>query len=103
MKSGSRSIEAVFGDRLAPDGSLVRENFARWFANSKVVDQDMNPLEVYHGTDKTFSHFDLTKSGQKDTGWYGVGHYMTVDPDAASAYAGYEQLKSVTGDSPAPM
>ncbi|NDF13368.1 MAG: hypothetical protein EB060_11220, partial [Proteobacteria bacterium] len=30
----------------------VAENFARWFGDSKVVDEDGNPLVVYHGTNK---------------------------------------------------
>lgn len=40
----------LFGDRLAPDGSLVRENFAAWFGASKVVDGQGAPMRVYHGT-----------------------------------------------------
>ena len=35
--------------------------FKRWFGNSKVVDEDGNPLVVYHGTDADFNAFDMTK------------------------------------------
>lgn len=39
----------LFGDRLAPDGKLVRDNFRAWFGYSKVVDADGKPLVVYRG------------------------------------------------------
>lgn len=37
------------------------ESFKRWFGNSQVVDEDGNPLVVYHGTDADFNTFDMTK------------------------------------------
>lgn len=35
--------------------------FQQWFGDSKVVDEDGNPLVVYHGTDADFNAFDMTK------------------------------------------
>lgn len=90
---------ARFGAACAPDGTLVRDNFSRWFGASKLVDGQGAPMQFYHGTAKEFSRFDIQESGQKDSGWYGVGVYMTADPHAASAYARYESLKSITADS----
>jgi hypothetical protein len=52
------NLFAMFGDRTAPDGSLVRENFAKWFGESKVVDNNGKPLVVYHGTLEDFSKFN---------------------------------------------
>lgn len=37
-------------------------NFKKWFGDSKVVDEDGNPLVMYHGTTKNFSVFE-TKGG----------------------------------------
>ena len=37
------------------------EAFKRWFGDSKVVDEDGNPLIVYHGTDADFNTFDMSK------------------------------------------
>lgn len=37
------------------------QQFKRWFGNSKVVDEEGNPLIVYHGTDAAFNAFDMTK------------------------------------------
>jgi len=39
--------------------------FKRWFAGSKVVDENGKPLVVYHGTDANFNVFDLKKLGEK--------------------------------------
>lgn len=39
-----------FGNTTAVNGSLVRENFARWFGCSSVTDAAGEPLAVYHGT-----------------------------------------------------
>jgi hypothetical protein len=38
-----------FGDRTAPDGSTVWQNFTEWFGDSKVVDAEGKPMVVYHG------------------------------------------------------
>lgn len=66
-------------------------NFYKWFGDSKVVDAQGRPLIVYHGTDKDFSQFDLRRHGEKDHGFFGVGHYFTPHADTASAYADYNE------------
>lgn len=45
-------------DTLAPNGQSVRENFAVWFGNSKVVDAKGLPVGVYHGTQVQFTAFN---------------------------------------------
>lgn len=78
------------GGEVIPHGHPEREkNFRQWFGKSKLVDKEGNPLVLYHGTDKDFSAFDPEKHGGSDHGWYGVGHYLTADPEAASAYSAY--------------
>lgn len=37
------------------------KQFKKWFGNSKVVDEDGNPLVVYHGTEADFTVFDRSK------------------------------------------
>jgi hypothetical protein len=37
--------------------------FKKWFGDSKVVDENGNPLVVYHGADKSFTEFNMGKSG----------------------------------------
>jgi len=68
-------------------------NFWRWFGDSKVVDAEGRPLVVYHGTDKDFDAFDVSRAGEKDSGWYGVGLYTTADPETASAYSVYDEMR----------
>lgn len=48
-------------DRAAPNGRPVHENFAEWFADSKVVGAGGEPLVVYHGTDAEFDTFEFTE------------------------------------------
>ena len=52
------AIEAMFAGRTAPDGSLVADNFARWFDGSQVVDAAGVPVVVMHGTWFNFSEFE---------------------------------------------
>ena len=37
--------------------------FKKWFGDSKVVDEDGNPLLMYHGTAREFTEFDPSLSG----------------------------------------
>ena len=72
-----------FGNRKASDGSLVWQNFVKWFGDSKVVDADGNPLVVYHGTD---SIEDFTSFKESVTGRYGKGNYFTTNSIIAEKF-----------------
>ncbi len=48
---------------------------------SKVIDENGEPLVVYHGTDADFSQFNISHFGKNDSGWYGKGFYFTPDKD----------------------
>lgn len=82
------------GGLIAPNGkpsnltpeqyNLVRTpEFKAWFGDwendpanaSKVVDENGEPLVVYHGTTKRFNVFEKSK-GYSDN-WYGLGFYFT--------------------------
>lgn len=63
------------------------ESFWRWFGNSKVVDEDGNPLVVYHGTSVNFDAFDNSKTGSNDRGLWGRGHYLSAVIRNANSYA----------------
>jgi len=92
--------KAIYKDELvarirkatAPIASRARQidtpEFRRWFADSKVVDADGNPLVVYHGTRSDVSEFDRGTIGSAtDDGFLGDGFYFTDSPRAASAFA----------------
>lgn len=40
---------------------IPEQNFKRWFEGSKVVDENGQPLKLYHGTDADFDAFDMSK------------------------------------------
>ena len=56
------------------------KEFKQWFGDSKVVDENGNPLVVYHGTGKDFSEF---KYDPKKA----LGIWTSSDPKVASEYA----------------
>lgn len=98
---------------LAPNGKpsnlspklyeIVRTpEFKAWFGDwendpenaSKVVDENGEPLVVYHGTDSEFNIFDKTKRGTKtDYGVYGKGFYFSKSRITSESYG--NNVKSV--------
>jgi hypothetical protein len=64
----------------------TKDAFKRWFKDSKIVDEDGNPLVVYHGTPAKFSSFS-DAGVARDGGFFGKGHYFTPDLNEAEDYA----------------
>lgn len=107
---------------LAPNGKpsnlnseqwhLVRTpQFKAWFGDwendpqnaSKVVDENREPLVVYHGTKDNFTIFDLDKVGKKtDTGMWGKGFYFSSNKKYSETYANksydYKTQKKLSTD-----
>jgi len=93
-----------FGDRVAPNGKPVYQNFVRWFGDSKVVtikefdseyklviDPKGVPIPVYHGTPNPgFDTFDPAKMGTGPHAGYdtgpGRGFFFSSDPEIVSRY-----------------
>jgi len=59
--------------------------FAKWFGDSKVLDEKGEPLVVYHGT-QAQGDFNIFQTN-KGRGFFPDGASFHKDPDAASAYA----------------
>ena len=76
-----------FGDRVAPNGKPAYENFVRWFGDSQVVDNDGQPLMLFHGTVRDFTgEFTFGKSAVESD--FGAGIYLTSSAqDAGNNYA----------------
>ena len=89
------SAEQIFGKvekgALKPEGEKVKgeakslrdratANFKRWFGDSKVVDENGEPLVVYHGTANDITKFD-------DRSIYEGGIYFTANPRYAGGRA----------------
>lgn len=67
-----------------------KANFDKWFEGSKVVDNNGEPLEVYHATTQDFTVFDIDKANPK--GHYGRAFYFTdSETDADENYQETEQ------------
>ncbi len=69
--------------------------FKSWFGDwendlanaSKVVDENGEPLVVFHGSNNDiFSVFDKEKIGQRDSGFYGKGFYFANSKGEAGYY-----------------
>lgn len=75
---------ALFANRLAPDGSLVAQNFDRWFGDSKARGADGLPLRLFHGTFSEFDSFLIENCAAEGAAFF------TEDPAIASAFADAE-------------
>lgn len=66
---------------LASNGCSIANNFANWFGNSQVVNDQGWPLPVFHGTAGNFDQFKITKLGE-----FGPGVYFSSSAQEASDY-----------------
>jgi len=55
--------------------------FKKWFSDSKVVDENGEPLVVYHGTGFDFNVFEGSKKGTEKA------YFFSQDPELASSFA----------------
>jgi len=61
--------------------------FKKWFGKSKVVDENGDPLVVYHGTDRQFTSFDPKQIGSQFDGYDKIGFFFTTDKFQAEGFA----------------
>lgn len=71
----------------------TNDNFIKWFGNSKVVDDNGNPLVVYHGSTSVFNIFkiaskerDLSLFNNPDIKWVENGVFFSSSKDTANSY-----------------
>lgn len=57
-------LEWIRSEQKAPDGTLIRDNFSSWFAQSRVRDEKGLPRVVYHGTSGDFDAFENPYAGK---------------------------------------
>lgn len=81
---------------IASDGNYVhvtesgRENFKKWFKESKVKNLNGSPQIMYHGTYQSFDMFDKNKIGSRFSA-DNEGFFAISCPKIASDYAEYEE------------
>lgn len=90
-----------FGDQVAPNGKPARENFVSWFGESRVADENGDPLVVYHGTNSDFSVFDLSKSGRNH--YQGEGAFFFTDKSSSAKNYGAIASGSLDGGAVIPV
>lgn len=75
--------EKNFGDELAENGRTKAENFTEWFGDSQVVDENGEPLTVYHGARNgaLFNEFNPDRGAGTE---YGI--FTTPSKKYAEAY-----------------
>lgn len=76
---------------LASNGQPIKNNFAKWFGNSKVLTQDAKPLMVYHGSrvpflDRFATHMEGTGTVNTSSKKLG-GIWFTSSKENASYFA----------------
>lgn len=105
------------GNHLAPNGKksnlsyfqwvqVRTQNFINWFGDwindkenaSKIVDENGEPLQVYHGTSEQFDEFNPELIGKTtgNKGIFGKGFYFSKSYKYASWY--FDRLKTGNGD-----
>lgn len=71
------------------------EAFKAWFGDSKVVDENGDPLVVYHGTRKGgFDRFDTSGKGKTD----GTGAFFTASVSGAMTYSNTKRIIDAAPD-----
>jgi hypothetical protein len=82
-------------DSLAANGRRVRDNFADWFGQSRILDAQGDPLVVYHGTHTNIEAFDpseaqTTLSAQASSvpGFYFATQIQTANGHARTSEKG---------------
>ncbi len=67
--------------------SVLSEDQAKYFANSRVRDERGNLLRVYHGTKERFEMFDPALIGRRNGAGNGAGFNFTDNREIAQHYA----------------
>lgn len=88
----------ALSSKMDSEGRVLSAEQQKYFADSKVTDNDGNLLVVYHGTNNDFYTFDSGRVG-KGIDQFGSGYYFTTNKDHAGAYEnrtieGYLNLKN---------
>ena len=91
-------LEHYNGDRVAAIQAKARtysKSFKEWFGDwqsedktnvSKVVDENSEPLLVWHGTTENFDAFSKSWRGSTDPGDWGLGFYFSPKKSSSEMY-----------------
>jgi hypothetical protein len=90
--AGMESVSSFAVDDTVPLSAAMQRiqnlpAFKRWFGDSKVVDENGEPLVVYHGTASDFTVFNVGLSGSVKYSDWGNGIYFTPSKWQADGYS----------------
>lgn len=88
----------ALSSKMDSEGRVLSAEQQKYFADSKVTDNDGNLLVVYHGTNNDFYTFDSGRVG-KGIDQFGSGYYFTTNKSHAENYGnrtieGYLNIKN---------
>lgn len=83
--AGAERDELIDAAKEWKEKGTESKYFKNWFGDSKVIDENGQPLVVYYGSPAEFDEFDYDKIGTNGT-VEGVGFYFTDDIDTATGY-----------------
>ena len=85
------SLYNITGDEAKADklyANTQSESFKQWFKDSKVVDENGEPLLLYSGSSEKFDTFSKNYFFKGEGAMvYGAGFYFTNDPETAEGYS----------------
>ena len=88
--AGSERGEAADAAKEWQEKGTDSKYFKKWFGNSKVVDENGEPLVVYHGTENNFKIFK--NLGQSRQIGANVGFFFTDSENMAKEYANNKRV-----------
>lgn len=80
--------------QMVPGEVTKTSEFKSWFGDSKAVDENNQPLVVYHGTTQDFDTFDIDKAGVESH--LGKGFYFSDSIDDVNRNYGTEEGPDLT-------
>lgn len=80
--SHTRGINSI----ILKEGEYFEDILKRQNSVSRIVDENGEPLLVYHGTNSKFDTFDIAKFGKTDQGDRGLGFYFSEKKSISERY-----------------
>ncbi|WP_454727730.1 MULTISPECIES: ADP-ribosyltransferase-containing protein [Cupriavidus] len=86
-----RTEQVVLRPEDAPRSLPTGAGFREWFAGSRAVDGDGQPLTLFHGTKAEIHAFEKGRSNFEDSS-SALGYFFARDPALASTYASHDMV-----------
>jgi len=85
-EAGATKGKVAEAAKLWNEKGIDSPYFKKWFGKSKVVDENGEPLVVYHGSKADFTEFKRSKGGE-----FGSGMYFSDNIDSAKMFGSFQK------------